>query len=87
MFILSGSTAIAYARNLPDNARVTEGTGIIQRAFQLAENSGNLDEIRAKLKSEGYTNVDAHLSGGSIRADLKRIFKKHSGDWLDDTDQ
>lgn len=58
---------------------MTEGIGIIERAFQLAASSANLDTIRAQLKREGYVNVDAHLSGGSIRSDLKKIFKKYAG--------
>jgi hypothetical protein len=47
---------------------------IIERAFQLARGSTNIDEIRKTLRREGYANVDAHLSGASIRADLKKRF-------------
>jgi hypothetical protein len=47
---------------------------IIERAFQLARGSTNIDEIRKTLRREGYSNVDAHLSGASIRADLKKRF-------------
>jgi hypothetical protein len=47
---------------------------IIERAFQLARESGNLDDIRRILRKEGYANVDAHLAGASIKADLKRQF-------------
>ena len=47
---------------------------IIERAFQLARESGNLDDIRKILRKEGYSNVDAHLAGASIKADLKRQF-------------
>ena len=39
----------------------------IERAFQLAEQSATLDEIRAKLKREGHFFVDAHLGGKKIR--------------------
>jgi hypothetical protein len=45
---------------------------IIERAFQLARGSDNIDEIRKTLRHEGYSNVDAHLGGASIRADLKK---------------
>ena len=45
---------------------------IIERAFQLARNQTSLDEIRKTLRREGYANVDAHLSGASIKAQLKR---------------
>jgi tRNA G26 N,N-dimethylase Trm1 len=47
---------------------------IIERAFQLARASDNLEEIRKTLRDEGYSNVDAHLAGASIKADLKRQF-------------
>ena len=48
--------------------------GITERAFELARRSASVEEIRNKLKSEGYANVDAHLAGPSIRSDLKRRF-------------
>ena len=47
---------------------------IIERAFQLARGSDNLDDIRRILRKEGYSNVDAHLCGASIKADLKKQF-------------
>jgi hypothetical protein len=46
---------------------------IIERAFQLARDSNTIDEIRKTLRQEGYSNVDAHLAGPSIRADLKKL--------------
>ena len=49
---------------------------IIERAFQLARGSSSVDEIRKALRNEGYTNVDAHLAGASIKADLKRQFER-----------
>jgi hypothetical protein len=47
---------------------------IIERAFQLARGSNDIDEIRKLLRKEGYANVDAHLGGASIRAELRRQF-------------
>lgn len=47
---------------------------IIERAFQLARGTANVDEIRKTLRREGYSSVDAHLSGASIRAQLKKQF-------------
>lgn len=47
---------------------------IIERAFQLASESTSLEDIRKTLRGEGYSNVDAHLAGASIRADLKKRF-------------
>ncbi len=49
---------------------------IIERAFQLARASTSVDEIRKVLRREGYANVDAHLAGASIKADLKRRFAR-----------
>ena len=47
---------------------------IIERAFQLAPGATTIEEIRKTLRQEGYANVDAHLSGASIKADLKKRF-------------
>ncbi len=47
---------------------------IIERAFQLAPASTSVDDIRKALRQEGYSNVDAHLAGASIKAELKRKF-------------
>jgi tRNA G26 N,N-dimethylase Trm1 len=47
---------------------------IIERAFQLARDSSSIEEIRKVLRREGYSNVDAHLGGASIKADLKKRF-------------
>ena len=47
---------------------------IIERAFELAPELCSVEEIRKTLRSEGYSNVDAHLAGASIKADLKRQF-------------
>jgi hypothetical protein len=49
---------------------------IIERAFQLARGSTSIEEIRRALRQEGYSNVDAHLGGASIKADLKKQFAK-----------
>lgn len=49
---------------------------IIERAFQLARGTDNVDEIRKTLRREGYSSVDAHLGGASIRADLKKQFAR-----------
>lgn len=47
---------------------------IIERAFELARASSSVEEVRKALRQEGYSNVDAHLGGASIRADLKKRF-------------
>lgn len=50
--------------------------GIIERAFQLAASSRNVEDIRSQLRKEGYANVDAHLSGAKIRSDLSKSIKQ-----------
>jgi hypothetical protein len=47
-----------------------EGVDIIERAFQLAAESGSVDEVKRKLRREGYFQVEAHLSGRQIRAEV-----------------
>ncbi len=53
-----------------------QGLSTVERAFQLAEQCASVEEIRAKLKKEGYSNVDAHLAGGAIRSGLAKVLKK-----------
>lgn len=50
--------------------------GIIERAFQLARDSANVEEIRTRLRKEGYFNVDAHLMGRKIRSDLVKVIRQ-----------
>lgn len=53
--------------------------GAVERAFELAGQSFKLPEIKARLKQEGYSNVDAYLVGKRIRADLRRVVKRTAG--------
>jgi hypothetical protein len=48
---------------------------IIERAFELAKSGEHrsLDEIRAELNRESYSNVHEHLSGAFIQAQLKEL--------------
>ncbi|HEY8592223.1 MAG TPA: hypothetical protein VIL42_05065 [Sphingomicrobium sp.] len=54
---------------------IMQTQNIIERAFQLAPTSTSIDEIRRVLRQEGYSQVDAHLAGASIKADLKKRFR------------
>lgn len=49
------------------------GESTIERALYLARSgqAKTVDEIRRKLKVEGYGNVDAHLSGGTLKNQLR----------------
>jgi hypothetical protein len=45
---------------------------IIERAFQLAAESGSVEEVKRELAREGYLQVHAYLSGQQIRRDILR---------------
>ena len=49
---------------------------IIERAFELARGSVSVEEVRNALRREGYSNVDAHLAGPTIKADLRKRFAR-----------
>lgn len=49
--------------------------GLVERAFQLALDSANVEEIRTRLRKEGYFNVDAHLTGRKLRSDLVKVIR------------
>lgn len=48
---------------------------IIQRAHELAEAGDALDlaSLKAKLNAEGFRQVDAHLEGRMVRAQLRAL--------------
>ena len=50
--------------------------GVIERAFQLAQSLANVEEIRNRLRKEGYSSVDAHLMGRKIRSDLVKAIRQ-----------
>ena len=52
--------------------------GVIERAFELASTSPDVEWIRMQLRKEGYSNVDAHLAGPKIRSDLLKIIRRTS---------
>ena len=49
--------------------------GIIERAFQLAKESHDIEEVRSKLEREGYGNVHGHLASAALRKDLAKLYK------------
>jgi len=55
---------------------IGNGPGIIERAFELAQVSANVEEIRIRLRNEGYASVDAHLMGRKIRSDLVKQIRQ-----------
>lgn len=49
---------------------------IIERAFELAGQCGSIEEVRHRLKGEGFFQVDAHLSGPKIRSELALLLDR-----------
>jgi hypothetical protein len=55
---------------------------IIERAFELARSGeyATIDDIRKRLKSERYSQVDAHLAGISVRRQLLDLCREARGE-------
>jgi hypothetical protein len=49
-------------------------TGTVERAFELAPSCRTVEELRSKRTNEGFSRVDAHISG-SLRIQLKKLLK------------
>jgi hypothetical protein len=63
------------------------GPSTLERAFTLARSGecANLNDIRAKLKSENHDQVDAHLAGPSIKRQLTKLCEANRVDVPDET--
>ena len=50
-------------------------TPIIERAYALARSGScqNVNEVRRRLRSEGYLQVSDHLEAKTLISDLKRL--------------
>lgn len=61
---------------MPENPRGTDN--IIERAFQLARSGDcrNLGEIQQALSREQFTQIQAHLGGRAIKAQLLKLIAK-----------
>jgi ribosomal protein S8 len=46
-------------------------SGTVKRAFEIAPDCTTIDEIRSRLREEGYANVFEHLQGSSIQKQLR----------------
>jgi hypothetical protein len=57
---------------------VTPTPHLIERAYQMARSGqfNSVEEMRRQLTVEGYGNIEAHLSGFSIRKDLKALISR-----------
>lgn len=58
-----------------DRPQQNRALSTVERAYALARNGPctSLDDIRRQLERERYPSVNAHLSGPSIRRDLRQI--------------
>ena len=52
---------------------------IIERAYQLAPHCSRTNELRQLLQREGYTQVDAHLSGLGLQRELRKLYNNGAG--------
>lgn len=43
---------------------------IIERALELAAESASVEEVKRKLKAEGYTQIQEHLAGRLTRGQI-----------------
>jgi vacuolar-type H+-ATPase subunit C/Vma6 len=55
---------------LRDELILCRAMNIIERAYQLATESGSLEEVKRKLNGEGYAQVHAHLAGKQTRHEI-----------------
>ncbi len=62
-------TTISEAQQLPSD--------VIERGFQLASSGRcqTVTAIKARLKLEGYSQIDSHLSGRGLQRRLKEVIK------------
>jgi hypothetical protein len=59
-----------YASVTRLNNVAMQGVNVIERAFQIAAESGSVDEVKTKLSREGYLNVHRHLGGKHTRSQI-----------------
>jgi hypothetical protein len=50
--------------------------GLVERAFQLAQECGSLQQLERRLAREGYSNIASYLSGKQIRSNLRERFNR-----------
>jgi hypothetical protein len=50
-------------------------TSVVERAFEVAGSCATIEDIRRLLREEGFSQVDAHLGGRTIRRQLKLLLK------------
>lgn len=58
-----------------DETTPARAQSTVERAYQLARHGPcqSLDEIRRQLEQERYASVNAHLSGPTIRRQLRQL--------------
>lgn len=53
------------------------GRPILERAFELSRDGScaSLGELKVRLAKDGYSNIDAHLEGPSLRKQLSALIR------------
>ena len=56
---------------------IMKGDGTIERAFEIARSGTcrNVEDIRKRLKREGYSDARSHLDGPAIRKQLADLIR------------
>ena len=52
---------------------------IIERAFELAPDCSSSNELRRRLRKEGFENVEGHLGGLGTRRELQKLYNQGAG--------
>jgi hypothetical protein len=73
-----GFFAVATRRNVGYSATMSDTLSTVERAFEIARSgvSPSIDDLKRRLKREGYDSVDAHLTGSSIKRELTLLIKR-----------
>jgi len=58
-------------------AAMSDSITTVERAFEIARSGASLsiEDLKRRLKREGYDSVDAHLTGASIKRELTKLIK------------
>ena len=66
---------------MTDDERPPRARSTVERAYDLARHGpcSSIDDIRRTLEQERYTSVNAHLSGPTIRRQLRQLCRDRIG--------
>jgi hypothetical protein len=76
--LVSGLFDVANRWSASYLASMSDTLSTVERAFEIARSgvSPSIDDLKRRLKREGYDSVDAHLMGASIKRELTLLIKR-----------